>query len=50
MKGLWKVLKSRDRIPYPRADVDDKIQARWSKDEEPESDDVKEDTESNVSP
>lgn len=35
VKGLWKVLKTKDRLFYPRIEVDDDMPARWSEDDKP---------------
>lgn len=45
-KGLVEGPKAWRKTFSPRADVDDKVLRRWSKDYEAESDDVDEDTES----
>lgn len=34
VKGLWKVLKHRDPLPYSRQVDDDDIPSYWSKDDE----------------
>ncbi|XP_047251369.1 DNA-directed RNA polymerase II subunit RPB3-like [Capsicum annuum] len=46
VKGLWKVLKLRERIFSPREDTNDEDPTRWSEDDKPKFDDVDEQMES----